>query len=85
MQEQGLTCYLILFCGTECHVTTIKYLEKMKQIASDEKDIKVDIILFNTQVSDIFSCDKKPAEQAKETDVKAYIKKAMLLLYYFHS
>ncbi|KAI8643145.1 hypothetical protein BD408DRAFT_442847 [Parasitella parasitica] len=60
---------------TECHATTIKYLKKMKQIASDEKDVKVDLILFNTQLGDIFSCEDKPAE-AKEADVEADIKKA---------
>lgn len=47
----------------------------MKQIASDEKDVKVDLILFNTQLGDIFSCEDKPAE-AKEADVEADIKKA---------
>lgn len=75
MEEEELTCCLIHFCRTECHATTIKYLKKMKQIASDEKDVKVDLILFNTQLGDIFSCEDKPAE-AKEAEVEADIKKA---------
>lgn len=46
----------------------------MKQITSDEKDVKVDLILFNNQLGDIFSCEDKPAE-ATEADVEADIKK----------
>ncbi|RCI01704.1 hypothetical protein CU098_009908 [Rhizopus stolonifer] len=46
MEEEELTCCLIHFCRTECHATTIKYLKKMKQIASDEKDDKLDLYIF---------------------------------------
>ncbi|KAI7892852.1 uncharacterized protein EV154DRAFT_503773 [Mucor mucedo] len=60
---------------TECHATTIKYLKKIKQIAKDEKDIKVDLILFNEQLGDIFSCEDKPAD-ATEADVEIDLKKA---------
>ncbi|KAG1448620.1 hypothetical protein G6F56_008890 [Rhizopus delemar] len=59
---------------TECHATTIKYLRKIKQIPNDEKGVKVDLILFNSQLGDIFSCEDKPAV-AKEADVQADIKK----------
>jgi hypothetical protein len=70
MEEKELTCCLVHFCRTECHATTIKYLKKMKQITSDEKDVKVDLILFNSQLSDIFSCEDKPAEADVEADIK---------------
>lgn len=63
-----------VFFRTECHATTIKYLRKIKQISNDEKDVKVDWILFNSQLGDIFSCEDKPAV-AKEADVQADIKK----------
>lgn len=63
-----------IFFRTECHATTIKYLRKIKQIPDDEKDVKVDLILFNSQLGDNFSCEDKLAV-AKETDVQADIKK----------
>lgn len=66
---------LIHFCRTECHATTIKYLKKMKNVDNDEKDVKVDLILFNNQLGDIFSCEDKLAE-AKEVDIEADIRKA---------
>lgn len=75
MEEEELTYCLIHFCRTECHATTIKYLRKMKQVACNEKDVRVDLILFNTQLGVIFSCEDK-ATEATETDVAADIKKA---------
>ncbi|KAL9554637.1 hypothetical protein MBANPS3_002720, partial [Mucor bainieri] len=63
-----------MLCYEECHATTIKYPRKIKQIPNDEKDVKVDLILFNNQLGDIFSCEDKPAV-SKEADVQADIKK----------
>ncbi|CEG64737.1 hypothetical protein RMATCC62417_01659 [Rhizopus microsporus] len=60
---------------TECHATTIKYLRKTKKIDQNEKDVKIDLILFNNQLGDIFSCEDKPTN-ATEADVQSDIKKA---------
>lgn len=57
-----------VFFRNKCHATTIKYLRKTKKIPHDEKDTKVDSILFNSQLGDIFSWEDKPAV-AKEADV----------------
>ncbi|KAK4509612.1 uncharacterized protein ATC70_007965 [Mucor velutinosus] len=66
------------FFRTECHASTIKYLRKTRQIDQREKDAKIDMILFNDQLEDIFCCEDKPAE-AKEADVEADLNKARFL------
>jgi hypothetical protein len=42
----------------------------MKQITDGEKDMKVDLILFNSHLGDIFSCEDKPTSATEaEVDV----------------
>lgn len=43
----------------ECHAFTIKYLKKIKKIDNKEKDVKVDLILFNHGSGDMFTCEDK--------------------------
>ena len=45
---------------SECHASTIKYLKKIKKIDNKEKDVKVDLILFNHGCGDMFTCEDKP-------------------------
>ncbi|KAG0757902.1 hypothetical protein G6F62_008661 [Rhizopus arrhizus] len=73
----GLKSYLFISLSkiTECHATTIKYLRKTKKIDQNEKNVKIDLILFNNQLGDIFSCEDKPTN-ATEADVRSDIKKA---------
>lgn len=52
-----------------------KILEKDKKIDQTEKDVKIDLILLNNQLGDIFSCEDKPAN-ASEADIQADVKKA---------
>lgn len=51
---------------TECHSMTIKYLRKLKLIKDDEKDVKVDLILFSQEHGDIFSCEEKPTSASSK-------------------
>lgn len=44
---------------SECHASTIKYLKKIKKIDNKEKDVKVDLILFNHSCGDMFTCEDK--------------------------
>ncbi|KAI9357738.1 hypothetical protein BD770DRAFT_321549, partial [Pilaira anomala] len=60
---------------TEYLASTIKYLRKIKQIDGDEKDVKANLLLFNSQLGDVFSCEDKPTS-ATETEVEADLKKA---------
>ncbi|KAG0782262.1 hypothetical protein G6F16_005759 [Rhizopus arrhizus] len=45
---------------SECHASTIKYLKKIKKIDNKEKDVKLDLILFNHSCGDMFTCEDKP-------------------------
>lgn len=74
----GPRYFLLYFYRMEYHATIVKYLKKIKQVASNEKDVKVDLILYNNQLGDIFSCKDKPAE-ATEADVEAGIMKGTKL------
>lgn len=49
--------------------------EKIRKIGQNEKDVKIDFILFNNQLGDIFSCEDKPSN-ATEADVQSDIEKA---------
>ncbi|KAL9536737.1 hypothetical protein MBANPS3_012407 [Mucor bainieri] len=60
---------------TECHASTVKFLRKTRLINQNEKDAKVDMILFNDKLGDIFCCEDKPAD-AKIADVEADLAKA---------
>lgn len=66
---------LLCSCRTEFQASTIKYLRETKQINEDEKDVKIDLILFNSQLGDVLACEDKSAE-AKESKDEADIKKA---------
>lgn len=67
--------WLLCSCRTECQASTIKFLKKTKQISEGEKEVKIDLILYNTQLGDIFTCEDKPTN-ATESEVDADIKKA---------
>ncbi|KAL9551524.1 hypothetical protein MBANPS3_004221 [Mucor bainieri] len=43
---------------SECHASAIKHLKKMK-IDDKEKDCKVDLILYNHDCGDMFTCEDK--------------------------
>ncbi|KAI8147485.1 hypothetical protein BJV82DRAFT_348631 [Fennellomyces sp. T-0311] len=63
---------------TECHASAIKYLKKMRKVGSAEKEVKVDLLLFNNQYGDLFACEDKPAS-TPDNSVKADIKKSQKL------
>ncbi|KAG1050272.1 hypothetical protein G6F43_007442 [Rhizopus delemar] len=44
---------------SECHASTINYLKKIKKIDNKEKDVKLDLILFNHSCGDMFTCEDK--------------------------
>jgi hypothetical protein len=50
----------------------------MKKIENEEKDMKVDLILFNHGCGDMFTCEDKPAS-ASEDAVQDDIQKANIL------
>ncbi|KAG2221674.1 hypothetical protein INT45_002712 [Circinella minor] len=63
---------------TECYAAAIKYLKKMKKFDQMEKDVKVDLLLFNKEYGDLFACEDKPAD-TPEKDVIDDIQKGQKL------
>lgn len=50
-------------------------MRKTKQIDGDEKDVNIDLMVSNSQLGDVFSCEDKLASTT-ETEAEADIKKA---------
>ncbi|KAI9271933.1 hypothetical protein BDA99DRAFT_433450 [Phascolomyces articulosus] len=63
---------------TECHASTIKHLKRIGKIDAKTPEVKVDLIIFDHQHGDIFTCEDKPSGTSSK-DIRGDVQKGARL------